>query len=167
MTRRARTFPEYKAALLLFYEEEIAGEAYFARLAEFFDGRPRRALLLLAKMEAVTAAAIAPLLARHGIVAADTGTLRASGRKAADAQRGIAWQEFVAEIVTDYPAFLDEFAQIERLAPAADKGPIDILTPHEVAAIAFAKLEATGDPDSLAPLEAFLDRPDGGGGRRT
>lgn len=160
MTRRARNFLEYKTTLRLFYEEEVAGVAYFARLADFFDGRARQALLLLAKMEVVVAATVAPLLVRHELVAADADGLRASGRKAADARRGVAWQAFVAEITTDYPAFLDEFAQIERLAPAADRNLIDIFMPHEVATIEFANREANGDPDSLAPLEAFLDRYD-------
>lgn len=156
MAQRPRQFAGYDCGLLLSYEEEISGIGYFAALAGFHQGRPRRALLLMSAIERATAAAIRPLLQRRGLRPAAADQLEASGRHQADHQRGLPWPQLVAEMADNYPAFVEEFRQIERLAPAEDRTAMGILIDHEVAAVAFAQREAAGDPRSLAPLEQFL-----------
>ena len=156
MVRNVRVFSDYEAALVVSYEEEISGEAYFARLAEFYSGRQSRALLLLAQIEKCTALAIRPLLDRHRLVAADPAKLRAIGRAEAETHIGDTWQTLVAGMVSKFPDFVEEFEQIERLAPVKDRELIGILKEHELAAIEFARTEAAGAPNSLTPLEAFL-----------
>jgi hypothetical protein len=156
MVRNVRVFSDYEAALILSYEEEISGEAYFARLAEFYSGRPSQALLLLGEIETCTAAAIRPLLDRHKLVTADPAGLWAIGRAEAEIHNGDTWPTLVAHMVKKFPDYVEEFEQIERLAPAGDQDLIGVLKAHEVAAIEFARKEADGRPDSLAPLEAFL-----------
>ncbi len=139
-------------------EEEISGEVYFARLAEFFSGRERQALTMLAAVEAATAEAMRPLALRNRLPIADFAKLRTAGLAEADSRRGLSWAQLIEEMAETFPAFIEEFEQIERLAPADDRDVIQILVAHEVAAVAFAKLEAAGDPGSLRPLEAFLER---------
>ncbi len=156
MTRTARLFDDYSAALLLFAEEEIAGEAYFARLASFHSGRQSRALLLLARMESVVGAAARPLLAGYRLATADATALRSAGQTEADAKAGMPWRDLVSEMTADFPAFIEEFEQVERLAPADERAVVRVFRKHEVAALEFAKLEAGGNADSLAPLERFL-----------
>ena len=156
MTLTARLFEDYNAALLLFAEEEISGEAYFARLASFHSGRQSHALLLLARMESVVASAARTLLVRHGLATADASALRGAGQAEADAKAGTPWRDLVAEMTADFPAFVEEFEQVERLAPADERAVVRIFTKHEVAALEFARLEAGGNVDSLAPLERFL-----------
>ena len=156
MARGVRVFSDYEAALLLSYEEEISGEAYFARLAELYSGRQSQALLLLAKIERCTAFTIRPLMDRHRLVAADPVELRAVGRAEAETHIGDTWQTLVAGMVSKFPDFVEEFEQIERLAPAEDSELIGVLKAHEIAAIEFVRKEAKGAPNSLAPLEAFL-----------
>ncbi len=160
MVLKARIYKDYKTALIMSYEEEISGEAYFAHASSFFTGRGRDALLLLAQVEAATAAAIYPLLERYGFATTNPDELRASGRAEADLKSGLSWTETVAEMVTDYPAYVEEFENLERLAPERDRKFVDVLIKHEIAAIEFAKLEAAGDQNSFAPLNTFLNTND-------
>jgi hypothetical protein len=159
----ARVFSDYHAALRVAYEEEIAGEGYFTGLAAQFSGRPRDALLLMARMERVTAAALRPLIARHGIAVADAAALFAEGAAEAAAQAGITWEELTRRMAEDYQVYMAEFDQLRRLAPETDQAPATLAAEHERALIDFGRREAAGDPASLAPLEAFLARQEGGG----
>jgi hypothetical protein len=158
-----RIFTDYRAALVMAVQEEIAGEAYFARLAEIHSGRASEALRLLAKVEAATATAMRPLVERRRLDLADTATLRSAGRAEADRDGAAPWSEFVRGMVENYPAFTAEFEQMLALAPAEDRALCGVLVDHEVAAVDFARLEAAGDPASFAPLEAFLVRHGGVG----
>ena len=153
-----RRYTDFRAALQLSYEEEISGAAYFAGLASFFDGRPHEALMLLARIEAVTAAAIRPLIVHYGIDAQPSATLRAEGRAAAESRRGHSWAMLVAEMARDFPAYVAEFDEIIALAPAAERASLAVLRDHEVAAVDFAWLELAGDAESLSPLHDFLVR---------
>jgi hypothetical protein len=119
----ARVFPDYPAALRTCFEEEISGEGYFTGLAAQFSGRPRDALLMMARMERVTAAALRPLIARHGIPTADEAALSAEGAAEAAAQAGLTWEDLTRRMAAEYPAYMAEFDQLLRLAPAADQAP--------------------------------------------
>lgn len=158
MTQAPRAFTDYRSALLMAVQEEIAGEAYFARLAELHGGRARLALTLLARVEAATAVATLPLLARHGIASAPAESLQHAGRAEADRDGRTPWPQFVAAMAETYPAFTAEFEQIAALAPPEDAALCAVLVDHEVAVVDFARLETEGNADSLAPLEAFLTR---------
>lgn len=158
MPQVPRTFTDYRAALVMAVQEEIAGEAYFARLAELHPGRGRQALALLSRVEAATAAATRPLVERHNLALDPPEALRAAGRAEADRDGARPWPDFVAAMAENYPAFTAEFEQIAALAPAEDAALCAVLVDHEVAAVDFARLEAAGDPGSFAPLEAFLAR---------
>jgi len=60
----------YTDTLLLYYEEEIMGEAYFNALApNFSDPLVARKLLLLASVEQHAALAVAPLISKYGLTA--------------------------------------------------------------------------------------------------
>jgi hypothetical protein len=159
-----RTFTDYRAALVMAVQEEIAGEAYFARLSEIHSGRASEALRLLAAVEATTAAAVRPLVERNDLQLADAAALRTAGRAEAERDGAAAWPEFVRGMVENYPAFTAEFEQMVALAPAEDRALCAVLVDHEVAAVDFARLEAAGDPESFAPLKAFLARHGGGRG---
>lgn len=156
MTWNPRVFDDYLAALRLAFEEEISGEAYFARLSGFHSGRPAHALSLLARVETALISAVRPLILRHRIATADDGILRAAGRQEADTKAGMPWNQLVDEMVAGFPAFVTEFEQIENMAPPEDAALVRLFTLHEVAALDFARMEAAGNADSLAPLEAFL-----------
>lgn len=155
-TQQPRDFNDYAAAIVLAYEEEISGEAFFQHLASFYSARQRQAMLLLAEVERLTAISARPLIERHGLTTADPVALHIQGKASAEALRGTSWDALISGMVRNYPAFVLEFEQIERLAPAADRVLTRVLIEHEVAAVEFAELEAAGDGQSLRPLEAFI-----------
>ncbi|MEP9372840.1 hypothetical protein [Mesorhizobium sp. KR1-2] len=150
--------PNYRQALLKAYEDEVAGVTYFAELGKrYHDPRAGRTLALVSELEKVTAAALQPVLDRHGITYRDTELLYDLGREEAQAQVEGSWPEFVAFMLRDYPPYVEAFRDMERIAPADDRPALHLLTLHEVAIVAFAELEAAGAEDSTWPLRQFLD----------
>jgi hypothetical protein len=151
-----RRFATYDDALRVAYEEEIAGESYFRALASRHEGSAAEALTLLAEVEAATAAALAPLIARRRLATATVEALAAKGAADAEARAQMAWPALAAWMAESFPAYIAEFEAIEAMGPPADAAALRLATEHERAAVAFATLEAAGDPDSFAPLRAFL-----------
>lgn len=148
---------DYSATLVAYYEEEVAGEAYFATLADSAGSdAAAEALRLLAAVERRTADLMAPLLARHGLAARDEAALLAWGVESAGPHLAMTWDALVERMATTYPDYMPMFAALEAMAPAADLPVLRKVTAHEAAAIAFAERERAGDPDSTEPLRAFL-----------
>jgi dimethylamine/trimethylamine dehydrogenase len=147
---------EYLKTLKQYYEEEIEGEAYFRGLAERLkDPDHKQKMLLLAQVETFAAAAVAPLLARHGLTPLETESLQASGRKQAS-EAPETWDGMITQMRETFPGYVDDFEGLEALAPPQDLPPLRVLTAHEVAAVAFLEAEAGGAPDSAAPLREYL-----------
>lgn len=155
---RARDFASFKDGFRVAYEEEIAGETYFARLAEFQSGRARQALELMARMEVVTARAIEPVLARNGIATASIDQLRKEGRVEADLLAGVSATDLFTTMRDTYDSYVAEFQATMAQAPEADKPAMQVLIDHEIALIDFARAELQGDADSLRPLQDYLAR---------
>lgn len=146
----------YHDTLCLYYEEEVEGEAFFAALAaRFATSAHKQKLSLLAAVERFAAQAVAPLIARHDLTPRPAKVLIESGRAEAQAKPAD-WDALIAEMTRSYPDYVIAFERLEAMAPAADKRRLEILTEHEVAAIAFLKLEKTDPEASTAPLKAYL-----------
>lgn len=146
----------YLETLQRYYEEEIEGEAYFAELARVFHDPGQTARLrLLARIERHAARGVAPLIARHGLVPRDAGTVAASGRAAARATAPD-WAALIAGMQASYPGYLADFRRLEATGPPEDRPWLAFLSEHEVAALEFLALEAAGAPESCAPLERYL-----------
>jgi len=158
MPQAARTYTDYRSSLLLCLEEECAGEAFFAALAERHDGRERHALLLMAQIERAMTEALRPLVVRHRLTPSSVAVLHADGAREARALRASGWQDFLRRMASDYPVYLGEFEAIARLGPAEDQEVFQLLLDHEVAFIDFAERDLAGDPDSHRALEIFLGR---------
>jgi hypothetical protein len=154
----ARAFDTFKDGFRVAYEEEISGETYFARLAEFQTGRAREALELMAAMEVVTARAIEPVLARNGIAITSIDQLRQEGRAEAERLAHVGATELFTTMRDTYDAYVAEFEATKAQAPDADRPAMQILIDHEVALIDFARAELRGDADSLQPLQDYLAR---------
>jgi dimethylamine/trimethylamine dehydrogenase len=149
----------YLETLLDYYEEEVMGEAYFYGLADHIGGAAEREkLALLAAVERRAADVVRPLLEKHGLVPRDESVLKALGEADVERHRHYSWVELMAYMAGRYPAYLDEFEALERLAPEDDMAALKLLTHHEVVAIDFADKEIAGDPDSLASIREYLDR---------
>ncbi|MCW3783986.1 hypothetical protein [Defluviimonas salinarum] len=156
MTLQARAFPDYAAALLSAYEEEVSGEAYFAALAAMQSGRARDALTLMAEMERATARALEPLLEAADVRPADRSALLEEGRAEAQELAGQSWHDLLTDMRDDYGAYVAEFEVVRAGAPEALRHHADLLVAHEVAIIDHARAELAGDSDSLAPLRRYL-----------
>ena len=147
----------YHKTLLDYYEEEIMGEAYFRGLARLFESAGAgEKLLLLAQVERRTADIMEPLLRKYDLkpreetVLLDLGTAQAEKEKRS-------WPEFVEYMIKRFPAYIDDFERLERLAPKVDLPALKVVTEHEVVAIEFAEKEFSGDEDSTAPLRRYLE----------
>ena len=148
---------EYRQTLLRYYEEEVMGEAYFHALAEHFDGAGEAEKLhLLGDVERCAAQTVEPLLAKHGLTPRDRDVLTSEGAAEIAPHKDCDWRQFVAHMIERYPGYVDDFEALERLAPGEDLPWLKLLTRHEIVAIEFAEREAAGDPDSTAPLRAYL-----------
>ena len=149
---------DYRERLLLYYEEEVMGEAYFNGLARYFSGAvEREKLAWLAKVEHRAGEVIRPLLEKHGLVPRDVSVLKPLGEAHVERRRRYSWADLMAYMVARYPAYLEEFKELERLAPEDDLPALKLLTHHEVVTIDFANREIAGDPDSLASIREYLD----------
>lgn len=155
----AKADAAYLKVLLDYYEEEIAGVAYYEALADLCqDTDQKHKMKLLAQVEQHTADIVAPLIMRHGLTPRDTQTLVAEGR--ADAQNGPQdWHGMIAHMRNIFPGYIADFERLERMAPAHDLPILKRMTEHEVVAIAFLELEAIGAQDAVAPLTRFLASP--------
>ncbi|MCH7539320.1 MAG: hypothetical protein IH999_02800 [Proteobacteria bacterium] len=149
---------DYRERLLLYYEEEVMGAAYFTGLARYFGGAAEREKLArLAEVERRAAEVIRPLLEKHGLVPRDVSVLKPLGEAHVERHRRYSWADLMAYMVARYPAYLEEFKELERLAPEDDLPALKLLTHHEVVTIDFANREIAGDPDSLASIREYLD----------
>ena len=144
--------------MLLYYEEEIAGEAYFMALADRVDEGAATSLRLLADVERHCAAIVAPLLAKYGLKPRPTPQLIDEGR--ADADKGPqTYPEMIAYMRKTFPGYIGDFERLEAMAPAEDLPVLTRMTEHEVVAIEFLEREATGAANPTAPLTEYLSGP--------
>ncbi len=154
-SKKMRATDNYLKTLLSYYEEEIEGEAYFYGLVEHFEEQEK--LTVLARVERRAAESVVPLLEKYELVPRDESELKIRGEGYVGRHASFDWFEFMTYMVNRYPGYLEDFTALERMAPEEDLCALNDLTDHEVAAIAFAKRELVGDPDSLAPLYDYLD----------
>ena len=148
---------KYLDTLLLYYEEEVEGEVYFAEVAKAFEDKTvREKLELLGEVERHAALSVVPLLEKYNLTARPTKTLADMGRADAQATE-VDWSKMLAGMNKTYPGYLDAFKELEAMAPPEDLPRLKFLTEHEVAAIEFLRLEAIDPANSTAPLKTYLE----------
>ena len=147
----------YLATLLLYFEEEIMGEAYFYGLAQHHENADHRAKLeVMAEVERFAAESIRPLIEKYDLQPRSDAELVSIGKTWIERHADTDWDVLMADISVRYYDYLDEFYALEAMAPAEDLRALDILTKQEVAAIVFALKEVAGDADSLVPLRRYM-----------
>lgn len=146
----------YLETLLLYYEEEIEGDGYFRAFANRLDDPDhKKKMILMADVERHAAAEVAPLLAKYNLRPRPESDLVSDGQEAAQ-RADPDWEASLAEMRKTFPGYIDDFLNLEAMAPQEDRAHLAFLTDHEYAAIEFLELEAAGSQDSAAPLRAYL-----------
>ena len=149
--------PDYLPTLLRYYEEEVAGEIYFRELGTHFESPAvRDKFELLAKVERHAASMVVPLLEKYQLTPRSAAELETSGRASVGRHQNYTWDEFIAYVLKRYPLYMDDFHNLENMAPVIDLPFLIALSDHEVAAIEFANRERDGDPESWVPLTDYL-----------
>ncbi len=157
MTRPEPT-RKYLDTLLLYYEEEIIGEAYFRAFAGRLPS-PTRAhkMHLMADVERHAANAVVPVLTRYGLTPHPEKDLFTIGRAQADRAEPD-WDAALADMRRTFPGYVAEFEALKAMAPPQDRPALTFLTEHEHAAIAFLELEQRDPQVSTRPLTTYLRR---------
>ena len=146
----------YLPTLLQYWEEEVAGEAYFRELAaRAAEPRQKEKLLLLAQVETHTAAIVKPLLTKYRLTPKTDEQLKAEGKRDAD-DAPQQWDDLIADMAKTFPDYMPSFERLEAMAPPVDLPILKRMTAHETAAIAFLTKEIAGDANATMPLIAFL-----------
>ncbi|MEM7545214.1 MAG: FAD-dependent oxidoreductase [Pseudomonadota bacterium] len=149
----------YLPTLLRYWEEEVAGEAFFRELAaRAAEPRQKEKMLLLAEVEQRTAESTAPLLSRYGLTPKDSKTLREDGKRDAN-DVPQEWDALIEYMASKFPEYIDDFKRLEAMAPVDDLPLLELMTNHEVVAVEFLERERRGDPDATAPLVRFISAP--------
>ncbi len=149
---------KYLDTLLLYYEEEVEGEAYFQMLADLAEKPDHRDKLhLLAKVEHHAASVTLPLIRKYVLTPRSDAILFQSGRDQARRTKK-PWDDLLADMARTFPGYIDDFLRLEAMAPHEDLPRLKLLTAHEAAAIEFLDLEISGVRDSVAPLIAYLEK---------
>jgi dimethylamine/trimethylamine dehydrogenase len=146
----------YLDTLLLYYEEEVEGEAYFQALAGRLKNADQKAkMVLIADVERYASASVEPLLAKHGLKPGNKEELFRSGQKHAHGS-SLDWIEILERMTETFPNYIDMFKNLEAMAPVEDRPLLEILTAHEIAALEFLHKELKGDPSSTSPMMHYL-----------
>ncbi|MEM6375030.1 MAG: hypothetical protein AAF686_02245 [Pseudomonadota bacterium] len=149
----------YHETLVLYYEEEVEGEAYFLEWAKAFEDPDHCAkMVLMGEVERHAAAAVRPLLEKYGLTPRAAADLVQSGVTSARKATGD-WTRAIDEMTETFPGYIDDFERLEAMAPSEDRARLNFLTEHEVAAIKFLELEKTNPSESAAPLRDYLATP--------
>ncbi len=150
----------YLKTLLLYFEEEVMGEAYFLQLLGSGPINPTAAqhekLVLLAKVESFAADAVRPLIKKYNLTPRPDAELIKIGKGWGAQEKHRGWPGFVADIAERYPAYITQFEKLEQMAPANDLAALRVLTNHEIAAVRFAECDRASSADSTAPLLNYL-----------
>jgi hypothetical protein len=154
---------EYLATLLLYYEEEIEGEAYFHDYAtKLADPEQRRKMHLMGDVERHAADSVAPLLRKHGLTPRSDAELQAHATAEWSDEDVADWTPTLRRWLKRFPGYIDDFEGLEALAPEGDLPALVFLTEHEHAAIRFLDMEVGPSASSAsrsasgAELEEYL-----------
>lgn len=146
---------KYLDTLLLYYEEEIMGEAYFRAVSRQYSDPDRTYKMeLMAQVERHAANAVLPLLQRYRLTPRTDKELHDIGLEDIK-DEAPDWDRFIADMQASFPDYMPEFRALEEMGPEMDKSRLSFLTKHEVAAIEFLELEA-GKRDSVGPMLEYL-----------
>ena len=154
----AITRDDYIEGLRQSYYGEIVAEGYYRRLALGEpEGYRRTALSLIADVEDTTQRRLAPFAAAQGIALTPEDRDRRIHARMQNLGQ-FDWDVFIRKAHLEWPAYLDQFEHIERLAQARGEHGLKFLVDHERALLEFVRLElaAPGSYAALLPMRSYI-----------
>ena len=149
---------DYIEGLRQSYYGEIVAEGFYRHLSRAAaEGYRRTALSLIAEVERATHRRLAPFAARFDIRLSDEDRdLRIKTRLQSLGQ--FDWDIFIQTAHREWPAYLHQFEDLERLAQARGERGLTFLVDHEKALLDFVQRELAqpGSEDALAPMKSYI-----------
>ena len=140
------------------YHGEVVAEGFYRRLARAQpEGYRRTALRLIADVEGKTQRRLAPFAAALGITLSPEDRDQRIDARIQDLGQ-FEWDVFIRKANREWPAFLEHFEHIERLAQGRGEHGLKFLVDHEQALLDFVHLELTnpGSPEALLPMRTYI-----------
>ena len=152
---------EYRDGILLAWQGEQWGKAFFERLAQATEDAGQRAKWeVLAELEDVTGNRLLPLLDPNGERPPAEGYRALDA--AVDTYSSLSWTEALEQMIPVLDPAIERFEKLLQMAPDEDRETVQILVDHELALKRFAQRELAGDTEtSLAPARAVIERAGG------
>jgi hypothetical protein len=152
----------YRDGISWAYQGELIGESVYRELANrSISGDQKAKLRAIADVEEYTSWRLKPIAERLGIEVSDAQRLGVIERRVSKLQ-SLTWPDFIEKALRDWPPYIARFEALKQLAPAGDVDIIQWLVDHEVALVAFARIEQDdmGSNASFCKLQIFLDKID-------
>jgi hypothetical protein len=149
---------DYTEGLRQSYYGEIVAEGFYRRLALAEpEGYRRTALSLIADVEHATQRRLAPFAAALGITLTDEDRDRRIRTRIQDLGQ-FDWDVFIRKAHREWPAYLDHFEHIERVAQTRGEHGLKFLVDHERALLDFVHLELASprSHEALLPLRSYI-----------
>ena len=149
---------DYIDGLRRSYYGEIVAEGFYRHLSlATAEGYRRTALSLIAEVERTTHRRLAPFAARFDIQLTDEERDRRLQARIQTLGQ-FDWDVFIRNAHREWPAYLHQFEDLERLAQARGEQGLAFLVEHEKALLDFVRRELAqpGSQDALAPMKSYL-----------
>ena len=140
------------------YYGEIVAEGFYRHLSLGMpEGYRRTALSLIAEAERATHRRLAPFAAQLGIRLTDDDRDQRV-RTRLQALGLFDWDAFIQRAHREWPAYLHQFEDLERLAQARGEHGLTFLVDHEKALLDFVRLELIqpGSQEALVPMRSYI-----------
>ena len=131
---------QYTLLILEAYEDEVAGAAYFDRLARAY---PQHSSFFqkCAALERTTANRLIELLRKYDLTSLAQTTLEERGAIDARIEATSDWRMLMQQSIESYAHYAAEFKALEAMGPAEDQPILAALTAHEVQLIEWMQAE--------------------------
>ncbi|MFK0033727.1 hypothetical protein [Pseudomonas monteilii] len=133
----------YLADFLKYYEEEIQGEGLFQRLSDLSrDPVIKHKWARFAALEIHTQRAMEGLIQGYGLKPKARDKMLQIGIDEADAEwAAMSWIDAMHLMIKDFPRFIAEFEELQRIGPEQDQKCLLQVLNHEQTMIEYARRE--------------------------
>ena len=150
----------YHQALIIAYEDEVGGAAYFRELTNIFtDVEKVEKLQVLVQLEKQTTDALYTLIKRHNLTTQPKEHVSNKAIfEAKQTAKGKTWDDLLKGFAHEFPPYIDEFKECLSLAPYEDRAILQQTIEHEVALVEFVEQELKNSSNSLDCINNHIEK---------